>query len=146
VTLTRAWPYGFAAALIVTMLLPLLGDPRGDSFPLSTYPMFAGRASSEATIPHAVLVSAGGARTVLPPEAVANDEVVQAYETLRQAVRQGPEATARLCARAAEWQAGRGDDAGRVEIVSDTYDAVAYFEGDDKPLATTVHASCEVPR
>jgi hypothetical protein len=145
-TLERAWPYGFAAVLIVAMLLPLLGDPRGDSFPFSTYPMFSGRASSEATVPHAVLVAGDGERTVLPPEAVANDEVIQAYETLRQAVGQGADATARLCARAAEWQAGRSDEPARVEIVSDTYNAVAYFEGDKEPLATTVHATCEVPR
>ena len=76
---------------------------------------------------------------------MANDEVVQAFETLRQAVGQGPSATARLCERAAEWSAGRRD-AVSVEIVSDTYNAVRYFEGDRAPLATVVHATCEVRR
>ncbi|HEY5640602.1 MAG TPA: hypothetical protein VIW01_11185 [Dehalococcoidia bacterium] len=145
-TLERVWSYGLGAALIVAVLLPLAGDPRADSFPFSTYPMFSGRQSSETTIPHAIVTDSDGERSVLPPVAVANDEVVQAFETLRQAVRQGPEATARLCARAADWYAGRGEGPATVEIVSDTYNAVAYFEGDKQPVATEVHASCEVSR
>jgi hypothetical protein len=130
----------------MAVLLPLAGDPRADSFPFSTYPMFAGRQSSEATIPHAVVIDANGERSPLPPVAVANDEVIQAFETLRQAVRQGPDATARLCTRAAEWYAGRDESPARVEIVSDTYNAVAYFDGEKAPISTQVHASCEVPR
>ncbi len=145
-TLERIWSYGLGAALIIAVLLPLAGDPRADSFPFSTYPMFSGRQSSEATIPHAVLIDADGERSALPPVAVANDEVIQAFETLRQAVRQGPDATARLCARAADGYAGRDTGSARVEIVSDRYDVVAYFEGDRQPIATEVHASCEVPR
>jgi len=144
-TLERLWSYAFAAALVIAVLWPLAGDPRGDSFPFSTFPMFSGRQSPEATIPHAIAINPQGERSVLPPQAVANDEVIQAFETLRQAVRQGPEATARLCERAAGWSSGR-EDAVRVEIVSDTYDAVRYFEGDKAPLATTVHATCEVPQ
>lgn len=145
-TLERAWSYGLGAVLIVALLVPLAGDPRADSFPFSTYPMFSGRQSPEATIPHAVVIDSDGERSVLPPVAVANDEVIQAFETLRQAVRQGPDATARLCARAADWYAGGREGPARVEIVSDTFDAVAYFEGDKQPLSTHVHASCEVPR
>ena len=145
-TLNRVWSYGLGAALMVAVLLPLAGDPRADSFPFSTYPMFAGRQSSEATIPHAVVIDVNGDRSPLPPVAVANDEVIQAFETLRQAVRQGPDATARLCTRAADWYAGRDESPARVEIVSDTYNAVAYFDGEKAPISTQVHASCEVPR
>jgi len=145
-TRARVWSYGLGAALIVAVLLPLAGDPRDDDFPFSTYPMFSGRQSPEATIAHAVVIDANGERSALPPVAVANDEVIQAFETLRQAVRQGPDATARLCAHAADWYAGGHEGPARVEIVSDTYDAVAYFDGDKQPLATEVHASCEVPQ
>jgi hypothetical protein len=145
VTLERAWSYGLGALLVLAVLWPMTGDPRGDSFPFSTYPMFSGRQSPEVTVPHAIAVSAGGERSVLPPEAVANDEVMQAFETLRQAVGAGAEATDRLCARAADWAAGR-TEAGRVQIVSDTFDAVRYFEGERAPLATRVHSTCEVPR
>ena len=145
-TLNRVWSYGLGAVVIIAVLLPLAGDPRADSFPLSTYPMFAGRQSSEATIPHAVVIDSSGERSALPPVAVANDEVIQAFETLRQAVRQGLEATARLCTRAADWYAGRSEGPARVEIVSDTYRAVAYFEGEKEPISSQVHVSCEVPR
>ena len=30
-----------------------------------------------------------------------------------------------------------------VEIVTETYDVIAYFDGDREPLARTVHARCE---
>jgi hypothetical protein len=144
-TLERAWSYGVGLALVAAILLPLTWDSRDDSFPLSTYPMFSGRQSAEATLPHAIGLTAEGERVVLPPSAVANDEVIQAWETLRQAVRQGPEATARLCARAAEWADGR-DDIVSVAIVSDTFNAIRYFEGDKQPIATTVHSECGVRR
>ena len=93
-------------------------------------------------MPHAVVIDAAGERTVFPPRAVANDEVIQAFETLRQAVRQGPEATARLCDRAAGWYGDRNDGPARVEGLSDTYNAVAYFDGDKQPLASS--RSCEL--
>ena len=145
-TLARGWSYAFGLVLVAAVLLPLAGDPRADSFPLSTYPMFSGRQTAEVTVPHAVVIGADGERSALPPEAVANDEVIQAFETLRQAIRQGPESTARVCERAAAWYGDREDGPARVEVVSDTFDAVAYFDGDKEPIATRVHATCEVPR
>ncbi|HUF53548.1 MAG TPA: hypothetical protein VMR52_07215 [Dehalococcoidia bacterium] len=144
-TLERAWSYAAGLALIGAVLLPLTWHPRDDSFPLSTYAMFSGRQSAEATIPHAIGYTAGGERVLLPPEAVANDEVVQAFETLRQAVSQGKESTDRLCARAAGW-AERRDEVVSVAIVSDTFDAVRYFDGDKDPVRTVVHSECEVAR
>jgi hypothetical protein len=126
----------------VAVALPIFGDPRADSFPLSTYPMFSGRKSAEATITHAIGFTPQGERVVLPPEAVANNEVVQAFETLRQAVRQGPEAIAALCETAAGWAADHEPDVAEVQVTSDTYDALRYFEGDEEPISSVVHAEC----
>jgi hypothetical protein len=106
--------------------------------------MFSGRASSEATITHAIGILPDGSEVVLPPESFANDEVIQAHETARQAVRQGPQATLRLCERAAAWTAGERPDVVAVEFRTDQFDAVAYFDGDDTPRSSEVHASCPV--
>jgi hypothetical protein len=124
--------------------LPLLGSPGNDDFPLSTYPMFSGRKTAEADIAHAVAVSSDGQRRVLPPDAILNDEVIQAFETLRRTIARGPADTRELCEAIAERVRHSGDVA--VEIVTDRYDAVRYFEGEREPLATTVHVRCEVPR
>ncbi|HET9477677.1 MAG TPA: hypothetical protein VFP63_09330 [Dehalococcoidia bacterium] len=138
----RARAYLVSIAFAAAVALPVLGSTESDSFPLSTYPMFSGRQSAEADIPHAVAITEGGERRVLPPDAILNDEVIQAFETLRQAIADGPEATHALCERIAA-RAGRPGDVA-VEIVTDRYDAIRYFEGDEKPLRSTVHASCKV--
>ena len=139
------------AYLITTLLAgavaaPLFGILRSDSFPISTYPMFASARASEVAISHALAVRTDGERRPLPPSAVANAEVIQAFETVRQALRQGPEATQALCDRIAAGLAHSGGQGGtkRVEIVTDRFDAVSYFKGDTQPLASTVHAQCEV--
>ena len=74
---SRIWAYTFSLALIAAVLFPVIGDPRDDDFPLSTYPMFSGRASSEASISHAVGILDDGSEVNLPPESFANDEVIR---------------------------------------------------------------------
>ena len=138
----RARAYLVSMAFAAAVALPVLGSTESDSFPLSTYPMFSGRQSAEADIPHAIAITDGGERRILPPDAVLNDEVIQAFETLRQAIADGPEETQALCERIAA-RAGRSGDVS-VQIVTDRYDAIRYFEGDEEPLRSTVHASCEV--
>jgi hypothetical protein len=131
-------------ALAAAVLLPIAGDPRGDSFPFSTYPMFSGRQSPVADIPHVVGLTTDGERVVLPPEAVANDEVVQAFETVRQAIGQGAASTQALCEEAGAWAGAHRQDIRSVAVVTDTYDAVRYFEGDKEPLSSRQHGACEV--
>jgi hypothetical protein len=140
--MSRAKAYVLSLLFVAAVALPVFGSPRDDGFPLSTYPMFSGRKTAEADIAHAVALSTDGSRRVLPPAAVLNDEVVQAFETLRRAIARGPEATRALCERIAG-RAGRPGDVA-VEIVTDRYDAVRYFHGEKQPIASTVHARCEV--
>ena len=140
----RARAYLVSIAFAAAVALPILGSTKSDSFPLSTYPMFSGRQSPEADIPHAVAITEDGERRVLPPDAILNDEVIQAFETLLQAIADGPEATQALCERIAA-RAGRPHDVA-VEIVTDRYHAIHYFDGGEEPLRSTVHASCEIPR
>jgi hypothetical protein len=142
--LRRAWAYAFSAAVLLAVAWPLAWDARDDSFPLSTYPMFSGRQSSEANIAHVVGLTETGERVVLPPEAVANDEVIQAYETVRQAIAQGAEGTYALCAEAAAWAGDHRNSVVSVQVVTDRFDAVAYFDGERAPEQSTVHTECGV--
>lgn len=140
--LTRIAPYAVSLIILLAVAAPILTSTATDSFPLSNYPMFSGRASPETAIPHAIAIDAEGERSILPPSAVFNDEIVQAWETLRQAINAGPEATLDLCNQIAT---RAGDHAVSVEIVTDHFDAIRYFEGDKTPLDSTVHATCPVP-
>lgn len=144
--LRRLWAYGVSLGVAVAVLLPVVGDPRDDDFPLSAYPMFSGRQSPEASIAHVVGYTASGDPVVLPPAAVANDEVVQAFETVRQAIGQGPASTLALCVRAAAWASDNRSEVTSVVVVTDEYNAVRYFDGDKEPLSSKVHGECEVQR
>lgn len=140
--LIRVAPYAVSLIVALAVLAPVLTSTRTDSFPLSNYPMFSGRKTAEASVPHAIAVNEKGRRRVLPPSAIFNDEVVQALETLRQAIAAGPEATLDLCRQAAERAAGPGET---VHIVTDTFNAITYFEGDKTPIHSTTHATCKAP-
>jgi hypothetical protein len=140
----RAWAYGVSLVAVVIVASPLLGAFANDSFPISTYPMFANARPREALVSSAVMTWSDGTSAPVPPRRVANDEVIQAFETIRQAIRQGPAATQALCERIAARVAS--DGAETVSIVTGAYDAVAYFEGEKEPSALVVHTSCEVDR
>ena len=79
--------------MVLAMLTPVLSDPPRDSYPLSTYPMFAAVRETEVSVPHAVMIDADGDESFVPPVLVANDEVLQAQATIRQALRHGDAAT-----------------------------------------------------
>lgn len=142
--LRRIWAYAFSAALAVAVLWPVFGSSQADSFPFSTYPMFSGRRSAEVSIAHVIAVDAAGNVDPLPPEALGSDEVIQAFETVRQALRQGDASVAALCADAADWARDHREDAVSIAVVTDTFDGVAYFDGETQPSDSQVHHSCEV--
>jgi hypothetical protein len=134
-------------AAVVVVLSPLVWDEDRDSYPISTYPMFArdrGRVRSYATV---VGVRAGGEIERLSPEAIAGTrEPVQAAETVIREVRRGHAAA--LCDDVAARVAGRDGDAEprSLEVVTETYDVLAYFDGRTEPEQRVVHATCDVAR
>ncbi|MGK3965458.1 hypothetical protein WMF38_14935 [Sorangium sp. So ce118] len=143
----RAYAYGVTAGLLLLMLAPLFRRPPVDSFPLSTYPMFSwGRHDARTTVERAVGVDSRGGRRPIPPRLVGSEEVLQAKATLAHSIRQGARATRALCrgiaARVAE-QSGQADLVS-VEIRTDTFDAVAFFEGQEAPIDSKLHATCKV--
>ena len=133
----RAVPYLVAAIAVGAVLAPLLGPPEGDSYPLSTYPMFARDGGDEARLPTVVGIDAEGRRHRLSPELIAGtDEPVLAAETILRALRL--DRADALCREAAERV---GDRYPEVAVITETHDL-------DRPGEPAVevdeHARCEV--
>jgi hypothetical protein len=133
--------------LIGLSVWPAIKTPSTDSFPFSNYPMFA-RKKGHPLVHRVVGVTAKGERLRVPPEMIANDEVMQAYRTVRAAVRKGKKGTALLCRDTAERiiETGSMKDVIRLEVLSDRYDAVRYFTHAPIPIRSRTHSICPVNR
>jgi hypothetical protein len=133
-----------AVVAAVLVVAPTLRQPPRDSFPLSTYPMFAADRGPVAAVNTVLGIDAGGVARTLSPELIGgSDEVILAAATVTNAVRRG-DATA-LCRAVAE-RAATGERAGewrRFEVVTHRYDTVAYLSGDREPVDAVVHAECD---
>ena len=141
----RAYAFTVSVVFVIAVLLPVFGDTRSDSFPLSTYPMFSGLSDSTTSIDHVVAVAEDESRTPLPPESVANEEVLQAMVIISGAIHQGPEATEALCRKAALWvYEARWENIETVEVLTDSFDSLDYFDGDKTPISSVLHARCVV--
>ncbi len=140
-TSIRLRAYALTLILVGLVASPLAGAFANDSFPISTYPMFATVRSSETHLSHVMLVSPDGDERVAPPSAIANDDVLQVQETVLQALDEGPLATVALCERVARRVAGSGVVS--VQVVTSTFDAILYYQRDREPISRQVHATCE---
>jgi hypothetical protein len=139
---TRRWAIG-GAALVVLLLYPLVSGR--DGFPLSTYPMFSTPKGTEAKIAHVIGRGSAGSATPLRPALLGTAEIMQASQIARNAAKDRKRA-ADLCTRVAENVAMEDDlaDIVSIEVRTDTYDAIAYWQGDREPRASKVHAKCNV--
>ncbi|MGH2687122.1 MAG: hypothetical protein ACRDJP_16785 [Actinomycetota bacterium] len=125
-----------AAALVVA---PVFRQPPRDSFPLSTYPMFATDRGPVAAVNTVLGVDAEGATHTLSPEIIGgSDEVILAAATVTRAIRD--RAADGLCETAAERV--DGDDLLLLRVVTHRYDTVAYLAGEREPIDEVVHAEC----
>jgi hypothetical protein len=142
---TRVW---LVSLVLLAAVLAPLGWPQHDSFPFSTYPMFAGTAASSIDVEHVVAIDGAGRVTVVPPELVASREVLQAKRSIVEAIGRGRGAVAELCRAIAARVAAAHSPAGAValEVRSDTFQVRGYFSGSRTPVKSTVHARCEVAR
>ena len=112
-----------------------------DSFPLSTYPMYATARADVATLSTAVGVETGGAVRRLSLGAIARtDDPLIAESLVDRAI--AADRGAALCAEIA----GRVRDASidTIEVVEERHDIVDRAAGRDSLLERTVHTRCEV--
>jgi hypothetical protein len=131
----RALGYALGLGMPAAVLSPLFTGAR-DSFPLSTYPMFA-QPRGQPTLYSVVALEADGREARLPPSLIGTKEVLQAKVLIQHSVEAGPEAMAQLCADAAARVAAAPgfSDARSIAIVQRRYDPVDYFVKGPTPLA-----------
>jgi hypothetical protein len=130
----------FSLLMIAAAVWPATTSPPRDSFPLSNYPMFAADRPTEARFATVVATDPDGRTDRLSPRTIGGtDQVIQAAATVAQAVRNGE--AEQLCREIL----GRLDDPVRVEVVTETYDTIEWFDGNETPISRTVHATCEGP-
>jgi hypothetical protein len=145
--MSRALAYGFGLGLVLLTAAPGFDDPSADSYPLSTYPMFA-RAREHPQLSFAEGVDAAAAPVRLAPALIGSDEVMQAAATIRRAVQAGPTALEPLCAHIAARVAASPREAHvrAVRIVRARFDPVAYFVAGPVPEEREVLTHCAVTR
>jgi hypothetical protein len=144
--MSRVLAYGFGLGLVALVAAPGLGDPADDSYPLSTYPMFA-RPRGKPLLSFVEGVTQA-APLRLPPEIVAHNEIMQAVATVKRAVQAGPEALDALCTRIAVDVAAEPAyvSVHEVRIVSARFDPVRYFTEGPEPEERHEHFRCPVRR
>jgi hypothetical protein len=143
--LERCWAYLVALVATATVLSPLRSSAR-DSFPLSTYPMFA-RERGTPTLFAVVAITADGKEQSVPASLVASGEVLQTKVLIQRTVERGPAAVQELCVSTAE-KLRREPNAAltSVEVVRRRYDPIAYFETGPNPIERELLFRCPIPR
>lgn len=144
--------YVATALLALVIVSPVLAKTPKDSFPLSTFPMFAeGRKDANVTVDHAVAIDGEGNETPIPPPLIGSDEVLQARATIGRAIKRGSAAAKDLCVAIGERLVKSSDFAGTksIELRTTRLDAVGYFSAEDEasrpaPLSVKRHARCAV--
>ena len=126
-------------------VLSPLGAMDQDSFPISSYPMFA-RPRGQPELYAVVGRAADGREVRLPASVVASSEPLQTKVLIQRTVESGPEAMQALCRSVAARVVNSPEDLRSVEIVRRRYDPIAYFTHGPEPLEQARLSSCRVPR
>ena len=139
-----ALAYGLGLGVPLAVVSPLVSGA-ADSFPLSTYPMFA-QARGQPTLYTMVALRADGGQERLSPQLIGTKEVLQAKVLIQRSVAAGPEAMAQLCAETAARVAAHPAlaTARRIAIVERRYDPIDYFVKGPVPLSEARSFECEV--
>lgn len=141
----RAWAYLVALGALGAVLWPLRSGAR-DSFPLSTYPMFAKERGTPVLFA-VVATTQDGKEQSIPPELVASGEVLQTKVLIQRTVERGGAAVQELCERtAAKLAREPGAELTAVEIVRRRYDPIAYFESGPAPIERELIFRCSILR
>jgi hypothetical protein len=141
---------GVLVSVVLTFLVlrPAFLDPRQDSFPLSTFPMFS-RPKPDAglVLTQVLAVLPDGSRQPLPPKlATGNEEVIQTLRMIRDQVYSGKKRAAVFCedvaARVRESSNEPWSKAVAIEVARSHFDTVEYFETGPKPITRKVLVRC----
>ena len=123
--------------MAVVILSPVLREPTDDTYPLSTYPMFASDRGAQHAIATVVEIDVDGTALRLSPRLIAGtDEVILASVTVKRSVAQGESDL--LCAEIAN-RLGPGRT---VEVRVETVDVVKLVTNGVEPSRVDVRARC----
>jgi len=141
----RAWAYLVALSALGAVLWPLRSGAR-DSFPLSTYPMFAKERGTPVLFA-VVATTREGKEQSIPAALVASGEVLQTKVLIQRTVERGRAAVRDLCERTAEKLAREpATELAAVEVVRRRYDPIAYFESGPRPIERELVFRCPIVR
>jgi hypothetical protein len=135
----------FGVGVVIAAATPAFRGATDDSYPLSTYPMFA-RVLDKPVLTFADGVTDSGQVVRLPPEMIANDEPMQAMRTLRLSARAGQRSMKSLC-RSIAARVARSPNFSkvrRVRIQQGRFDPLTYFDGAAEPETTQLLVRCPV--
>jgi hypothetical protein len=132
-------------SLVVAALLlaPVALSAGYDSFPLSTYPMFAGERDRVAPVATVIAVEGEQVKRLSPELIGGTDEPMLAAQIVARAIHGGSALT--LCSEVAD-RAARQHVRGTLQVVTERYDTRRWFDGVRVPVDRTIHATCEVTR
>jgi hypothetical protein len=144
----QRWLAALVGLLTLGAVLSPLGSMQADSFPISSYPMFA-RPRGQPTLYAVSARGRDGGELRLPAEVIGSSEVLQTKVLIQRSVEGGPEAMQALCSgvagRIAAQPAAYGDPIA-VEIVRRRFDPIAYFERGPEPIEQERLLRCQVPQ
>ena len=146
-----AWGAVVTLVVLVGVVWPLTWPGDRDSFPLSNYPMFAGRRlTSACSLAEVYGSDEAGRREKLSPRAIGKPSLFGAalqLNRLSQLIESGRvQALATFCREIAA-HVGRAADLAwvrRVEIVRNDYDSLVFHAGTKQPVNTMVYEGCAV--
>lgn len=135
--------------LLVTVVLAMLIAPAvvdRDSFPMSTYPMYARSRGNVVSIVTANGETSTGETVRLTLDVIGNiDDPLIVASLLRDAVRGGLTETENLCGLIAGRAAAEETEADQISIVTETHRVVDRAAGRPSLIDREVHSSCPVP-
>jgi hypothetical protein len=146
----RLYAAAVSVSLLAAALYPALRDPEDDSFPLSTYPMFARDRPRVARINAALALGRDGTETALSPLLIGSPEAMQAIRILNRSLQTGEKSARALCraiaGRVAQSAHPEFTGARKIALVTDTIDVIEYAGGVRAPRERRVHTRCGIPR
>ncbi len=143
----RARAYLICCGLIYWILEPAWRPTAPDSFPASSYPMFAYRPEDPWVFTVVGADSSGKEHRLSPSLITGSHEVMQAATTVQLAIFAGESAQSRLCRDVAERiAASELETLRQAKVIGQRFDPIRYFV-DEQPFSTVRfdYAACDVP-
>jgi hypothetical protein len=139
--------YALGLALLFTaaVFAPMALD-RADSFPLSTYPMFAKHRGQPRMVKLVAVTDDG--QVAVPPDMLGTREVLQAKVLLDRVARGGARQRANFCRQTAARLATRSEAAtwNQLRLTEVRFDPIRYFYNGAQPESEKVLTTCPVSR